>query len=62
MPMPPAYYGGRGPVNLEHARLETNDEYEANRKMDQSQKPSKSSQPPVSFDQVSVVIEETLAE
>ena len=29
MPLPPAYYGGRGPVNLEHARLETNDEYEA---------------------------------
>ena len=32
MPLPPAYYGGRGPVNLEHARLETNDEYEASRR------------------------------
>ena len=32
MPLPPAYYGGRGPVNLEHARLETNDEYEASKR------------------------------
>ena len=62
MPMPPAYYGGRGPVNLEHARLETNDEYEANQRIEQSQKSGKSSKPPVTFDQVSIVIEETLAD
>lgn len=62
-PKPPAYYGGRGPVNLEHARLETNDEYESlRRKQQQTTSNTKPNQPPVAFDQVQLVIEETLRE
>ena len=60
MPMPPAYFGGRGPVNLEHARLETNDEYQANKMMNQSQKSAKGTKISVKLDQVKSVIEETL--